>query len=185
MKVSIYSISYPETGNIFYVGQTVDLKKRANYHRSFQNNEGLWKIFSSLNRLGLSPVFEELDYIELDERESRVKANELERYWIEQVMQWGFKIENIQCNKNKSKNRPNKNGRAGYVPINPDEILFIRLNLPRGISRVISNNLNVSHKSVVENMFCLQSTYNEAIITEARRLLKETAGLVYNSEVAA
>ena len=59
------------------------------------------------------------------------------------------------------------------------EILFIRQNAPRGLYRMVADNLGLKRHKVRNELNRLKEEYDEQIVTEARRLLKATKGLEY------
>lgn len=88
-KVKIYSLACPKTNQIKYIGKTIsDLKDRLMGHScaptSYDNK--IW--FRNLKEHNLIPT------IELLEEVDKSNADEAEMFWIEQMKQWGFKLNN-------------------------------------------------------------------------------------------
>lgn len=68
--------------------------------------------------------------------------------------------------------------------VETSEILFIRKNAPRGLYRMVADNLGLDRSKVRNELNRLKEEYDPAIVKEARRLLKATKGLEYRkSEV--
>lgn len=91
-KIYIYTLSDPFTNEIRYVGKTNDINKRLVDHckkcnlknNSYKNN---WiELLLSKNK---KPKIEILDEVFDDEWQF------LEKYWIEQLKQWGFNLTNM------------------------------------------------------------------------------------------
>lgn len=59
------------------------------------------------------------------------------------------------------------------------ELAFIKDNSPKGLPRLIAENIGVSRSTVLNELSRLKDDYNEEIINEARRLLKAIKGLEY------
>lgn len=85
--IKIYTLSHPETGEIYYVGATVRLLK----HRAIEHT------YSSHSRpifleKGLRPTIEAIEEVPANE------AADAEAYWLEQFRAWGFKMKNRKNN---------------------------------------------------------------------------------------
>jgi group I intron endonuclease len=88
MKYYIYTLEYKR--KIFYVGKTLDIKKRYSKHVSESIKKRTHKekyIYSILNR------GENFDITILDEVDCGLE-NEMEVYWISQLRTWGFNLLN-------------------------------------------------------------------------------------------
>lgn len=59
------------------------------------------------------------------------------------------------------------------------EILFIRKNAPYGMMRVVATNTGFEYSQVRTELNSLKEEYDDKIVIESRRLLKEMTGLVY------
>jgi len=89
MKIFIYTLSCPISGDIKYVGKTNDLRLRFNQHKSDKrklNKLKSWII--NLANKGTFPIMEVID--ECDEN----NWMEIETYWISQLTSWGFVLKN-------------------------------------------------------------------------------------------
>ncbi len=90
--VYIYTLTDPRDGIIKYVGKTqTELKYRLNGHgnelhlkRGGRKNNWI----RSLKNLGLMPIIEELDRVDINE------WGFWEQYWISQIKTWGFDLKN-------------------------------------------------------------------------------------------
>jgi len=88
MKYYIYTLEYDR--KIFYVGKTIDIKKRYSKHVSESIKKRTHKekyIYSILNK------GEKFDITILDEVDFGLE-NEMEIYWISQLRAWGFNLLN-------------------------------------------------------------------------------------------
>lgn len=92
-KYYIYTLSDPIDGEIKYIGKTNNLKNRLWRHISPCHLKSSWipknKWVLWLKNQGLRPIIEVLD--EGDEN----NIDDLERYWIGQFKQWGYKLKNV------------------------------------------------------------------------------------------
>lgn len=88
----IYTLIDPIDKKIKYVGKTKDLKDRLQRHMSPVNLKELWtsknKWLLYLKNQKLKPIMEVID-----EGDSE-NIDDLEKYWISQFKQWGFKLKN-------------------------------------------------------------------------------------------
>lgn len=91
MKVFIYILSDPATGEVRYVGKTTDPKWRfyGHIHGHGRSNQGKKEWISGLLAKGLKPVMEVID--ESNEKDWR----EAERYWISSLRFLGVNLLNI------------------------------------------------------------------------------------------
>ncbi len=90
MKIFIYTLSCPITGDIVYVGKTNNLRSRFNQHKKDKRNITKLKSWIiSLAKKGLFPIMEIID--ECDE----TNWENTEVFWIQQLKCWGFKLKNI------------------------------------------------------------------------------------------
>lgn len=96
MQITIYTLSHPITGEIRYVGRTINLlswrKAQHNHqakrgHTSYRNN---W--IRSLHKQELRPAIEALEVLYCSWEE----GIKLEEYWIHQLKAWGFRLVNHQ-----------------------------------------------------------------------------------------
>jgi len=70
------------------------------------------------------------------------------------------------------------------IKIDAREILFIKQNLPHGLLKILAININMDQQKVRNVFNNLRNEYPDDLVIEARRLLKETTGLVYNPELS-
>lgn len=91
-KYYIYTLSDPTTGEVKYVGKTKDTKDRIRRHMSKDHLRDSWtsknKWLLWLKNQGLKPEIEILD------EGDKENIDNLERYWIGQLKQWGYKLKN-------------------------------------------------------------------------------------------
>lgn len=88
----VYSISCPFTERIVYIGKTKTTFKNVIY-RHYSCNYKIGSFIKSLYSIDFKPIINEIDF-----STSRKEINYLERYWIDQCRQWGFKLFNSQYN---------------------------------------------------------------------------------------
>jgi len=89
--INIYILIDPVTKEVRYVGKTTNIKKRFNKHlnesrKSTTSHKKAW--IKSLLKKNLKPEMEIIDVVNNDEWKF------WERYWIEQMIAWGFKLTN-------------------------------------------------------------------------------------------
>jgi hypothetical protein len=68
------------------------------------------------------------------------------------------------------------------MQIEAREILFLRQNAPRWLFGQVAKNVNKPLNRVKYQFYGLPNNYDEDIIIEARRILKEVVGIVYNPD---
>lgn len=88
MKVYIYTLSHPVTGEVRYIGKTVNPKQRKHNHSNVARDKGTHKRnwINSLKVQGLKPVFEIIDEV------PKSSWKFWERWWINQFKVWGFNL---------------------------------------------------------------------------------------------
>ena len=120
MNYIIYTLKNPENDDIRYIGYTgKSLLKRLEMHlknvKEAENGKRNWNKrlswIKSLNNKNLIPIIEELDICN-----SKKDACELEIYWIEQFINWGFSLVNMT-----------KGGDGGNVNINKSKEEMIEI----------------------------------------------------------
>ena len=89
--VSVYVLIDPEVNEVGYVGKTTNLKKRLNRHLneskgSTSSHKKAW--IKSLLKKGVEPKIEIIDEVLSGEWKF------WEKYWIEQMKAWGFRLTN-------------------------------------------------------------------------------------------
>ena len=89
MKIYIYTLAEPTTGEIRYVGKTNNLKTRFYNHLKASRKNYLSSWIKSLKSKQLKPIMEVVEECEINEWEF------LERYWISQFKAWGFSLTNL------------------------------------------------------------------------------------------
>jgi group I intron endonuclease len=92
MKIYIYTLEHPETGEIRYIGKTSNIKRRYYQHTNTKvqkkatSHLSNWlKKLINENKKPLISILEECEYSEWVEREM---------YWIAQFKTWGFNLVN-------------------------------------------------------------------------------------------
>ncbi len=96
MIYTIYTLSCPETSTPFYIGVTTqELKARMSCHiaDSRTYDYPVYRFFKTL------PSYPIIEAIEDVETKDKCFAHNIEKYWIEQFRQWGFKLYNSDGNK--------------------------------------------------------------------------------------
>ena len=90
--IYIYTLSHPLSGEVKYVGKTIDPKSRLRHHikdaKSGRRNNLSCNWVKSLLKLGLQPKMDIIDEIKGD-------WEWLEVYWISQFKTWGFNLKNL------------------------------------------------------------------------------------------
>lgn len=94
MTYIFYTLSHPVSKSVFYVGVTRnDLVTRMRGHLTSKNTgnpQPVYRYMATEAEFG-DPIIETIEVLELDsDEESRV----VERYWIDQMRQWGFNLYN-------------------------------------------------------------------------------------------
>jgi hypothetical protein len=88
----IYTLKDPFNNEIKYVGKTKSsIKHRLNQHcckQNLKNKSHTINWIKSLLKKNAKPIIEELDEVNDENWETE------EKYWIEQLIQWGFKLTN-------------------------------------------------------------------------------------------
>ena len=87
MITYIYTLSHPITGEVKYVGKTVNPKQRRHNHSNIARDKGTHKRnwINNLKSQKLRPKFEIIDQVSSDWKF-------WEKYWISQFRVWGFKL---------------------------------------------------------------------------------------------
>src|SRR4051812_33629800 len=88
--VHIYTISCPNTGDVVYVGKTIDVRHRFSSHlKSSKNtNSAVW--IRNVIKTGRKPVMDVIDTV----NESNYSF--WEQYYISLFKTWGFKLLNVK-----------------------------------------------------------------------------------------
>ena len=68
------------------------------------------------------------------------------------------------------------------MQVDTRELMFIKQNAPRGMTRLVADNLGINNTKVINELRLIKDNYNDAIILETRRLLKEIKGLSFNQK---
>ena len=88
MKTYIYTLEHPTSGEIRYVGKTINISLRLTNHLTNKTNTHCRCWIKSLQKENQLPILRVID--EIDGKEWQW----LEKYWIEQFRQWGFNLTN-------------------------------------------------------------------------------------------
>lgn len=134
--VTIYTLTNPITGQIFYVGRTT-----LNFNRRLNAAAANKKVESYINKLrkkGHSPVIEPLDCCSYERRK------DVEEYWIQQIAAWGFCLLN-------TKHYVNKNAGphvARNTRLSEEEKAIIDILYRFGDNTAIANRLGMSDEIV-------------------------------------
>lgn len=89
MIAFIYSLSDPRSGEIRYVGKTIDTQMRISAHCSHKSSFRSSNWIKSLKKIGLRPQIETLE--ECDE----IDWQEVERFWISYLRFLGARLTNL------------------------------------------------------------------------------------------
>jgi hypothetical protein len=101
-RYTVYTLSCPLTGNIFYVGATrCDLKVRLSHHMCTTEGKAKTSLIAEIKAKGLKPLIEPLEYCY-----SHKSVADAEQFWITQLSAFGFKL----CNHKNKKYRHIKSG---------------------------------------------------------------------------
>jgi hypothetical protein len=92
LTVYIYTLSDPETGEVRYVGKTLDMPHRMRGHLAVRGTAHRNSWIKSLRVRGLMPVMEELERIE---NSDDTDWQEVERFWIAYFRFLGVRLTNI------------------------------------------------------------------------------------------
>lgn len=90
-RVYIYTLAEPDTGEIRYVGKTVNMAERLTQHRKEPRNKEKQKWFDQLALDGQLPKIEALEHFPISDYE---EWKESERFWISYLRFLGFKLFN-------------------------------------------------------------------------------------------
>lgn len=85
---TIYTIAHPLTDQIVYVGCSRSFKGRVRTHLNPNKQPLLTDFVLKLRVIGLSPKIEILDTCDFDE------VSLFEKYWINQLIAWGYNLLN-------------------------------------------------------------------------------------------
>ena len=66
------------------------------------------------------------------------------------------------------------------MQVDTRELMFIKQNAPRGMTRLVADNLGINNTKVINELRLIKDNYNDAIILETRRLLKDIKGVSFN-----
>lgn len=87
----VYSLSCLKTKKIFYIGSCRWMLGRLQQHLQAVKL-GKYKVHRYIAENSITPVIEEIEYIEFEEKNDLKKV---EMFWIEQFRQWGFSLQNV------------------------------------------------------------------------------------------
>jgi hypothetical protein len=115
MTTYIYTLSDPRTGEVRYVGKTVNPKQRRHNHSNVARDKGTYKRnwINQLKQNKLRPVFEIVDEVQEDWKF-------WERYWIQQFKVWGFSLTNATLGGEGLEIQNQTSFKKGSVPWNRD-----------------------------------------------------------------
>ena len=66
------------------------------------------------------------------------------------------------------------------MQVDSRELVFFRKEGPRGLARMVADNLNIDCQKVKNELRLIKDSYDERIILEARRIIKSIKGISYN-----
>lgn len=91
MKHYIYTLSNPITNEVRYIGKTNNISKRYSAHIKDNSKSYKSSWIKSLLNNNVLPIIEILE-----EFDNEIDCYESEKYWIEQFINWGFRLTNLQ-----------------------------------------------------------------------------------------
>lgn len=146
--VTIYTLTNPETGLIFYVGQTtMPLLRRLHCHWTViaEMNERYNDIIAYLRKKKLRPIIEEVDTCPYKDK------RDTECFWIQTISGWGFDLVNYRHNSNKNyvSTQDKKRQRDLRLKVlTLEEVTVIKELYKFGDHSLISNNTEVGAERV-------------------------------------
>lgn len=142
-QVKIYTLTHPETNQIFYVGRTkMFLAYRLNGHmtHSFKSkNKRYNSIIKELREKNLSAIIDEVERCNHDD------GLLLEGYWMHQFKAWGFDLVNHYCLIYRKPRHVKRLYKSHFVK---NEIELIRELRRRRDCRIIAEQLGVSKELI-------------------------------------
>lgn len=87
-EVTIYSMSDPLSNKIFYVGQTIDLKRRIREHKYDPCSNALYDKMKYLKSMDIDPIYNIIEVCDIDQKIER------ELYWIMKFIHEGIELIN-------------------------------------------------------------------------------------------
>jgi predicted GIY-YIG superfamily endonuclease len=113
MITYIYTLSHPITGEVKYVGKTVNPKQRKHNHSNTARDKGTYKRnwINLLKSQKLRPKFEVIDEVTNDWKF-------WEKYWISQFKVWGFTLCNYTLGGDGLESANQTSFKKGQVPWN-------------------------------------------------------------------
>lgn len=196
--VTIYTLTNPVTGLIFYVGQTtIPLRKRLSCHwtSKVKLNAKYDTVLRVLRKLNRIPIIESLDTCEYKDK------RDIECFWVQTISGWGFDLVNTKHNKNKGYIHPREKKRQRDLRLkvlSESEVLLIRELFRFGdylkismdmdctserIRQIISKIINGTKKKLPVWTYdkIINYYYNRAKLVSSIYLLqKQTNGTVIN-----
>ncbi len=92
--ITIYTLTDPQTQQLRYVGKTKhSIQHRLSIHLSEKENKAKVEWIKELTKNGFIPIIEEIEKV--SEREAKL----FEKYWIQQMISWGFDLLNCHYRK--------------------------------------------------------------------------------------
>lgn len=185
MRYSIYTLASPLTGEIFYVGRTVNLKTRFKGHINLReaDNELKNEIINHILEHSAMPIIEEIDYVECVYKSDEYEAHKLEMYWISQLAAWGFCL----CNKDGLHNKGKYTSRYSDIlkPSYYDELFDFMMRKATRVKEtrqaIISGSFNDEEKKELLNL--LENAWDESIMAIENRDELGYSELLYNKEL--
>jgi hypothetical protein len=135
-EISIYTLTNPFTGSIYYVGQTVNLVQRRNAHP-----------YCIYDDKKVRPIIEEID--RCDEKDKL----KVENYWISQFHAWGYPLINTYipgvCRYKKPNKKKVKKERIKrpVIPAGFREDILIEMSGNESILEVVSEYFGIKRST--------------------------------------
>lgn len=149
MKTYIYTLTDPTNNKVRYVGKTTNVKRRYYSHINKKSNQRLGNFYLrnwllSLLNNGQKPILEVID-------ECDSNWEDLEKYWIAQFKQWGFKLANLT---------EGGEGTCGYTQTVKHKEKISQAN------KALKRKLSLEHKKIISNRWRNNQFAKGAVRTE-------------------
>lgn len=189
-QVYIYTLTDPVTNEIRYVGKTNDIRTRFSCHLGRNNpksHKASW--IASLKARNLIPIIEIIDIVPIDNWKF------WEKYWISQLISWGFNLTNhteggdgatfSNIGSFKSKHTPWNKGVKGYSTSKKNQT--IPLSVRDKISLTLTGKPSKKKRTVKQYNTNMELIKEFASITEAKNItnIKGIANVVSGRALSA
>lgn len=163
MITYIYTLSHPITGEVKYVGKTVNPKQRKHNHSNTARDKGTYKRnwINLLKSQKLRPKFEVIDEVTNDWKF-------WEKYWISQFKVWGFTLCNYTLGGDGLESANQTSFKKGQIPWNKG-INHTKVCITCGssfISCITAKKVNCSKKcaSIYRSKNLNETTFKKGVV---------------------